>query len=155
MTMENPADKRRKASTPEVIRINNLLQEHGGMADGFFGYHPGWDDARIVREVHEELSPATAARIRREMYGNFRSGTKGAHSDEIEGLRASLRALQTELQTTNRDIAELRARADAAADLHAKLCESLSINRVLAVSHLAGRPPLGIKGNSPHIVSRS
>jgi hypothetical protein len=147
-------DKLRKATTTEIIRIGALLAEHGTCEGGFYEYHNGWDDGRIAQEVSPDLGIGHVSRVRREVYGNFRPGKPGAHADEIAALQCSVRALTTELQTARGEIAELRARADAAADLHAKLCESLSINRVLSVGHLAGRPPLGIKGTQLRTVNR-
>ena len=134
----------RHTSIPETVAISKLLAEHGNMKDGYYHYHPEWSDERVAKAVHPDLRMIHAATIRKQVYGKLFE--KPNSKADVKELQLGLADMGQTLAQLSTDWAELKHRLDALADLHAKLCESLSVNRVCDVRHLAGKSTLRVAG---------
>lgn len=73
-----PKGQYRKATTTEIIKINDLLKKHLTKCEAvdpegnpLYKYAPDWSDIRVGKEISAEMPEATVGRIRREMYGNL------------------------------------------------------------------------------------
>jgi hypothetical protein len=112
----------RKATTQEIIQCNDKLKEAVFVReDGTCEYKDGWDDEKIAKAISADMSKLSVAKIRQEMFGNLRKdkgkGEFGAFKKRLETLEAQHHAL---------------------AVYHAKLIDTLTLNKVANVKHLRG-----------------
>lgn len=112
--------KRRIMSQGETIQANDLMKVHLVPCEGtdMFEYINGYSDAKVAQEVSPTLRDAHAKNLRMALYGRLRP----AKTDDLESLRDQLKRAVDQLT-------ELTVK-------HNKLCDSLSVNKVLDVRHL-------------------
>lgn len=80
--------KIRKATTTEIIAINNLLRDHlAKTPEGNYSYLGDWSDAKIAAEVDPTggLSASAIARVRLEVFGSIKP-PEGPRRQEIEEI---------------------------------------------------------------------
>lgn len=77
--------KREMASYMDKKHMDELLTEHLCSIEGseFFEYKNGWDDSRIAREANQRLSPASAASLRRTLFGELRKSNPHASAQRL------------------------------------------------------------------------
>lgn len=96
-----PKGTYRKASTTEIIKINDLMKKHLEKCEAvdpegnhLYRYAPEWSDTRIGKEIAPDMPEATVSRVRREMYGNLIGADKrDALSQRVDRIDARLRRL--------------------------------------------------------------
>lgn len=120
------------ASTPQIIAINEKLKEVlQSIGEGMWQYKDQWSDEAVAKFISPDLNHTHIGRIRLECFGQIQARRPTSNRLDVEQLKADNHRLSME----NSDI---RSRLDAIELLHAKLCDSLSVNRVVDVKHLAG-----------------
>lgn len=117
----------RKMTRAEVIKANDLMMKFiEKLSDGTVQYKDGWDDGKIALAVASDMPRTSIANLRVELFGALKKEGYGSGVDP-----ARLAALELE-------VAALKERLNVLADLHSKLCDNLSVNRVVDVRHLKG-----------------
>ncbi len=97
-----PKGQFRKATTTEIIKINDLLKKHLERCEAvdpegnhLYRYAPDWSDLRIAKEVAADLPDAVTSRIRREMYGSLIGADKrDALHQRVDRIDNRLRRLE-------------------------------------------------------------
>lgn len=135
---------RKIASTREVIAMSKLMSEHLHQVDpdkNLWQYEDGWSDELVASSVSTELKASHAIRVRREMHGELRPAYRKTDPDvknRIKELEERIAAIEKRLGET----LVMMNRLGALEEFHAKLCQTLTINKVIGVNHLAGKPSL-------------
>lgn len=118
----------RKTTRVELIKANSLLEKYlEKMPDGTVQYKDGWDDGKIAMAVALDMPRTSIGNIRNELFGPLRKeGSAVAGADP-----ARVTALEAELNSMKEKFSQLVL-------LHQKLCDNLSVNRIVDVRHLRG-----------------
>jgi hypothetical protein len=115
---------RTHTKTAEIVKINQLLTEHCHKGEnGLYNYDKDWSDDRIAKEVNPNLQRTQVGKIRLELFGAIQPTV---------GENTIIKELRTKIDELNTRLHELE-------NLHAKLCSSLTINKISDVKHLTGR----------------
>lgn len=124
------------ATRKQIIEISDLLRLHLKPSEGgLFAYDGEWSDQKIADTVGG-LNANHVAHIRSECFGKL---YQRAPVDDVSALKAELAAVKAQGQAIAKNLADLW-------DLHAKLCATLAVNRVLDVRYLAGQKAAGLNG---------
>jgi hypothetical protein len=125
------------ATRAQVIKIGMLLAEHLKPVDGgLFSYDGDWSDERVAIEAAPLGNPIAGTHVlgvRQELYGNLRKPP--TDGDDVGALKAQIAELQKAAAAQAQELIKL-------ADLHAKLCLTLSMERISDVRYLSGKPSL-------------
>lgn len=123
----------------EIIEAHKMLQKRlkaPSETGGFWEYERDWDDARIAKIVRsdegDEIRPTAIGKLRLELFGPVRPTGGGVV------FAGKFEAVERRLGETEALGRELAKRVDELAVLHKRLCETLALNRVAEVKHLAG-----------------
>lgn len=127
----------KKLSLAQKVKVFNLLQEHLEILDnGYCRYaDPDISDHTLASWIAADDAPFATAKhisgIRLSSFGKLRDRIKPILADEniINGIRDDIARLTDGMLNTNKQLAQLIAK-------HDKLCQSLSVNKVLDVRHL-------------------
>lgn len=88
-TTSAPNKRIRKATTTEIIQINDLIKRHLTIHDGvdtvsqkrFVSYVDDWSDKKIAAIIGKDLSHHAVSRVRMEMYGVLRGDDGGSKTE--------------------------------------------------------------------------
>ncbi len=120
------------ASTFETIQMHALMKEHIEQSGEYWIYDEGWNDERVATSINPALNRSHAANLRLKMFGKLMSAPgEGVNAERLSDFE---RIIANQSQA----ILNLQRNYDNLAELHCKLCEALSVNRVLNVQHLRG-----------------
>ncbi|MDQ2079517.1 hypothetical protein RA307_04925 [Xanthobacteraceae bacterium Astr-EGSB] len=130
------------ASRAQIIKVSDLLREHLKEAgENLFAYDEGWNDKRVADDV-TGITAIHVSKIRTDLYGRIRPAApallQGGVVDEARMAR-----IEKGLAELAADTGKLSELVDEVRRLHAMLCQSISVNRLLDVRHLAGPVNLG------------
>lgn len=113
--------KRQVVARADVVRIHAKLAEviypKSGDED-VVTYHAGWNDERVAEELGVRLQ--AVASVRRELYGNIKTGRQADEDSKMEGRVALL----------EKQLDEVRVK-------YHRLVQMLALNRVADVKHLS------------------
>ncbi len=110
------------ATSAHTVQAHKLLSEHlVKTGEGMVDYKEGFDDTRIAAMIDKDLSPASVARIRQELFGKLINRGTGADA-RIAALEGSVRNLCGLIQEM--------------VEKHDKLVDNLAVNKVADVRHL-------------------
>lgn len=132
----------------ETIKAGVLLQEHCLPTEGgkYHRYEKGWDDKRIAAETSERLHEGHIMRLRRALEmklepstNNF--GAKGvqkritALQERVDVVVESQKGLDQRItdvrEATAEGFADTNGKLDMLIEQHNKLCDALSLNKLL------------------------
>jgi len=115
---------RTHTTTAEIIKIHKLLAEHIHKGEnGLYTYDKDWSDDRIAKEVNPNLQRTQVGKIRLELFGAIQPTV---------GENVIVKELRSKID-------ELTIRLSELENLHAKLCSTITINKISDVKHLTGR----------------
>lgn len=96
------------ASTPEIIRIHELLKLHlkPGPEDGQYIYDQGWDDETIAKAVNPRLRHNHVQRVRNENFGGLYK--KPSPNGENRALTLRVSQLEAEVRRDTQRLSQLQ-----------------------------------------------
>lgn len=123
---------RRQEHDAKALMDKHLHKMPG--SESLYDYNKEWSDARIAEEIGYKSSTSTQAigKLRLELFGKLGNVSTGAGNNarRIDDVEAQLKALQANYAMILNELTGMRER-------FAKLCQTLAINKVADVRHLA------------------
>lgn len=114
----------------EVIKAHSILSQHLKNNGDYWDYDQDWDDNRIAKLINDKVTPATIGKLRTELFGQLRKvGNSGGFGERYKLIDERLTKIEEMGINLMKLLEELKQK-------HIKLCENLTINRVLDVKHL-------------------
>lgn len=101
-----PRGHYRKATTVEIIKINDLLKKHLSPCEAvdpeghpLFKYAVDWGDERVAKEIAPDITSNMVMHVRRDMYGQLIGNDKrDALAQRIDRIDARTRQLEEWIQ---------------------------------------------------------
>lgn len=96
----------KKATSLQIIAINDLLKEHLEKNGEYVNYKPGWNDVKIAAAVSDEITRSSVERLRHQLYGNLKKAPipKGRYA-----LQERLETLESQMATVMKVLKDLGA----------------------------------------------
>lgn len=123
---------RKHMSRMQLIEANKILSAHlKVIGEGIVEYEQGWSDEIIAKMLGEDISKHSVAAARLELFGKFvRTMPNGVSEERFKKFEEDVNNLEKGIKLT-------MDKLDAISLKHKKLCENLTLNRVIDVKHLA------------------